>query len=340
MPLFYNHLLPMVLFASTMIESSEVQANLRSLSSWEVTRLRTNTLGVLRVITPIGSGRDTVVVLAQQLESPFQKFAVKFRKNIAQHEIEREVEVLTALDGQEGFPKLIDFDFQRGFLVMELLTDFKLVSIHNIASLPIPIEHIMIQIIDRLSAVHALGFVQVDIHARNILIDGTGKVALVDFALATQNKVYVVNEYLGSFGEVSRLEIIRPVDDIQRLVYVLINQFYKKLPWLNHIALLRKTREKPTFRVSLLGNLISLRIGLARDDSFFTGIPPGFQQVLKYVSDFKRDDNVDYAYLKSLFGYAAAGEAVVLPQSLPVEGKEGSSRDGPSELPIGGSRIF
>jgi len=196
---------------------------------------------------------------------------------------------------------------------------------------PLPITHLVKELIARLESVHNAGYVHVDVHRRNILVnEQTGGVALIDFGLAVahhekKNPKYV-NLYLSGVHEGAQLPM-HPVDDLERLVYVLINQFYSPLPWSDFFKLREKIEadliEARKARVSVqvppnapfqgfkqVLNVIDSRVltkkmEFANDLKFFTSnsVPLQLRSLLKYAQAWDRTSaaRINYSYLKSLF---------------------------------------
>jgi serine/threonine protein kinase len=218
---------------------------------------------------------------------------------------------------------------------MELLDGFtSLDKYTNPADIPLPVEQIAISLLDRLESVHAAGFVHVDIHKRNIMVDGeTGEVDLIDFGLAvkiTEHKSPAfVNLYLSSTVEQARSPLY-PVDDIERLVFVLLDCFYGPLPWISMMrmreSLDKKLREGP--EVLALAAALEKRIWAAKsklfaDDEFFASrsIHPGFRRVLEYIeqtAEMRKSESfpIDYNLLRSYFRDPADLPTDALTESL------------------------
>ena len=291
-------------------------------------------LGSLQLTGVLGNGRNSVVFSANKTNGGDGQYAVKVRSAVGDSDgqLTREFEVLTALNSTEGFPHVFCHVVERNFLVMELLTGYKpLTQFPQFESPPIPITNLVHELITRLESVHNAGYVHVDVHRRNILVNvQTGGVALIDFGLAVaqdehKNPKYV-NLYLSGVHEGAQLPML-PVDDIERLVYVLINQFYAPLPWSD----LFKFREKieadlieamkarlavpvpvsdslDRFKEVLNridGRVLAKKAELVGDLNFFTTnrIPLQLRSLLKYAQTWDRNNSgkINYSYLRALF---------------------------------------
>ena len=312
-------------------------------------------LGSLRVVERIGKGRNSIVLRAQLADAGGdggESYVIKAREDMSDPDgqLAREAEVLTALNSIDGFPRMYASFPERGYIVMEMLIRFRSLDRFNQTKdpVPVPVEAIAISLLDRLEAVHSAGFVHVDVHPRNIMVDPmSGEVALLDFGLAVKRdepkNPEWVHMHLSSVREQAR-QLLYPLDDIERLVYVLVDYFYGSLPW-SMLTRMREAMEAELVRdvaftrvvAALEQRMLGMKQAFSTYDEFFAShrIPRGFQDTLRYIAyaTSMRDKEsfvVQYDLLRSFFRSADS-------TGLPVEGAAGLSRWRgflPSLLPI------
>lgn len=159
-------------------------------------------VGCFRIIEPLGCSRPASVFAAIDAESGSpQTVALKplRRRQDADGRIEpeqravarlrREAEVLRALDGQSGVPRLLraaDGD-DPPHLILELIDSVDLDTTLSDLLDPLPagdLASLLIGIADILAAVHRVGFVHGDVQPLNVLLRSDGTPALVDFGSA------------------------------------------------------------------------------------------------------------------------------------------------------------
>jgi len=277
--------------------------------------IQTSAIGPLRVVKQLGRGRNAVVYQTESAESidDSRFFAVKVIPREDQDILAREVEVLTALNSTEGFPRI--YGSQEGLIVMEMLEGRSLDKPSQEA-LPLTMNEIAVQLISLLQAVHETGFVHVDMHTRNIMINDD-HVALLDFGLAVRiremkNPVYV-NIFLSSVHEQRRSPLF-PIDDIERLMYVLIN-FQVQLPWAKLMKMRdmldkeRRSQDVNTVITALEARILAMKLEFSENESFFEKaqevLSPAYRKVLTYITASRAEREtlqIDYSYLRSLFG--------------------------------------
>lgn len=301
---------------NVLIILSLVSASLSSAAEETAELNAGGSVGTLRILNKLGTGRNSIVYRAV---GDWAKLAVKTAM-VPNEQLAREAEVLTALNTTTGFPRIYAWNTDEKYIVMELLDGFtSLDKYTNPADIPLPVEQIAISLLDRLESVHAAGFVHVDIHKRNIMVDGeTGEVDLIDFGLAvkiTEHKSPLfVNLYLSSTVEQARSPLY-PVDDIERLMFVLLDCFYHPLPWISMMrmreSLDKKLREGPEVLAlaTALEELIwANKSELHANEEFFSSrnFHPGFRRVLEYIkttAEMRRSESfrIDYNLLRSYF---------------------------------------
>jgi serine/threonine protein kinase len=278
--------------------------------------LSTDCLGDLKLLTGLGKGRNSLVFKAQQINGAEKIYAVKTSE--VADELARESEVLQALNDEPGFPKF--FCSGPGFLVMEFMEGFKSLDklMKEQEPLPLPIEEIAVSLLDRLEAVHRAGFVHVDVHKRNIMVNPSGDVVLLDFGLAipiSEHKKPAMNLFYSSIHEQIR-QPLHPIDDVERLVYVCLQYSYGPLPWSSFVGMhegLEREAEATKGVLSVLKRLeervfeLKQALLFGEDAEYFESnkVSSGFRKMLHYIKEMMPVRNslsfsVDYAYLRGV----------------------------------------
>lgn len=286
------------------------------------TIVETASMGPLRILENIGRGRNALVykavLAAEDKQGGPSFFAVKVIAGKDAEILALEVEVLTALRTTQGFPRI--HGAEKGLIVMEMLEGKSLDKFSSVSDLPIPLNQMAIQLIDRLQAVHSAGFVHVDMHKRNIMVQ-EDRVCLLDFGLAVRirepkNPLYV-NLFLSSENEQARNPLY-PIDDIERLMYVLMD-FQVELPWTSLMRMREqmdqetRSRDVQAVVTSLEARILAMKVEFHTNNAFFErharDLPPAYRQILKYIAEHRPvrenpDFTIDYSYLKSLLAFA------------------------------------
>jgi serine/threonine protein kinase len=312
--------------------------------------VETECLGMLKIVRQIGKGRSAQVFQATRIGDPAITVAIK--AGASTEELATEAQVLEALNGEPGFPSYLCSG--DGFLVMEFMSEYKSLDKFRESREPLPmsIEDIAITLIDRLEAVHRAGYVHVDVHKRNIMVKTTSPsdVVLLDFGLAVPlrepKKSHQVNLFLSSVHEQAR-QPLQPIDDIERLMFVLLHYAYGPLPWAltaeMHMEIVRNEeilREEVSQLLHSLNQRIfqgKLSLIFGQDVEYFEtyNVPKNFRRIFKYIAQSRamRDSmsfSVDYRLLKS---FIREGQDDLLPVRQLGEGiVDGSSF--PSLLPV------
>jgi len=203
--------------------------------------------------------------------------------------------------------------------------------------LPLPIEDIAIQLIDRLESVHRAGFLHVDVHKRNIMVSqSNGRVVLLDFGLAVPISEHknpdFVNLFLSSIYEQVR-QPLHPIDDIERLMYVFLHYSFGPLPWESFVGMheAMEAEQEPTRDVKAVLQMLEQRIfvlksELVRNKEYLTSnnVAQPFIKILEYVNRMRPlrasvSFTVDYETLRAML---REGKEPVLPVRLLKEKKD------------------
>ncbi len=274
-------------------------------------------IGDITLTALLGKGRFSWVMKGEANE---KTYAVKFRNtNAAQSQILQEVKVLSALHSSEGFPRVYSTDAGKKFFVMEFLEGYvSLDKKRREDASPLSVSQLTTQLISRLEDVHKAGFVYGDIHKRNIFVnmaDPNAPVKVSDFALSSlaassNDPPTILNLYLGSVSEQERLPL-RPIDDVERLTFVLIDFLYKsRLLWIgtyNYRENLKYLNSADKTKAAIADLMIlNAKIHLPDNEAYFVnhGIHKGFQNMLRYVREYRKQNDaipIQYDVLRAFF---------------------------------------
>ena len=165
--------------------------------------------------------------------------------------IEHEWRMMAAMNGTDGFPTVYTSDFSGNFkyYVMQLLGQ-SLSSIRKTYSdkcIPVSrLRRFAHQMLNRIAALHARDALMLDIHLGNFLIVNE-KVYVIDLGMAIPFKYETgqhvrytsspisnqcKNDHYASMHDAAGLSVSRR-DDLERLLYVLVDLTTNRLPWSN-----------------------------------------------------------------------------------------------------------
>lgn len=191
---FENHGLSQVLFVPGFVEPPDAPFHMvRGFSTREAFFAARE----IDFVRDIGSGGFAKVVLARRRRLDVS-LAVKFfaphpfnadseeRRDKARARLVREARLLAGID-HPGVVRLIDFSTVNGdpVLVLEYVDGVTLDAIRRRDG---PLSLVaacgyMVQVLDALDACHQVGVVHRDVSPRNVIVDGAGRVVLIDFGL-------------------------------------------------------------------------------------------------------------------------------------------------------------
>lgn len=219
--------------------------------------------------------------------------------------IEHEWRMMAAMNGTDGFPAVYtnNFSGKYKYYVMQLLGQ----SISSIrkqySNKRIPVKRLVgfaHQMLDRIEALHARDALMLDIHLGNFLIVNE-KVYVIDLGMAIPFKYETgqhvrytsspissecKNSYYASMHDSAGLSVSRR-DDLERLLYVLVDLTLNYLPWkdVKGLARIQEIKKKSRPRDICVGQAVWL-LG-----------------AMEYVFSLSFFDKPNYAYIHKLFGH-------------------------------------
>ena len=293
-----------------------------------------------KIIEKLGQGSFGQVYLVEKINKP-QIFAVKveFLKTLKNSSLlEKEAAILEKLENEDGFPKLHSLfkKEDKYFMVMSLLGD-DLSALLSKCGGKFSLRTTLIigyQIIQRLEALHNLGYVHRDLKPENIAIghakSSKKSLFLLDFGLSKeykdQNNEHIpisvrkglvgtarytsINSHLG-------IEFSRR-DDLESLFYVLVYLVDGRLPWQKVYgrSKLEKYEEilhlKNTTHPFIICRSFSREIG----------------RCLEYVKNLQYEEEPNYTFLKIIFEGEMKKKGWNLDDELDWEEKESHKKMG------------
>ncbi|CAD8055776.1 unnamed protein product [Paramecium primaurelia] len=252
----------------------------------------------------LSSGSFGVVYLAIH-KITREEVAVKLEKG--EHEtLDREVYLLTKLQGIQGITKLYWFGAEQNYnvMVVELLgKDLGYYSrTYKQLSLKTGLQ-LLDQLLTIFKQVHSRGIVHRDLKPENIMMgkQNTSIIYLVDFGVSKSildkgrhipfkdKKSFIGTTRYASIAAHKGFEISRK-DDLESMMYVIIYLILGKLPWQNLQNIGDKDRTVAVGEVKMSTSI----------DTLCKELPIQFADYLKYLKILKFEDQPDYDMLKTL----------------------------------------
>ncbi|CAD8053830.1 unnamed protein product [Paramecium primaurelia] len=252
----------------------------------------------------LSSGSFGVVYLAIHKVTR-EEVAVKLEKE-DQETLDREVYLLTKLQGIQGITKLYWFGNEQNYnvMVIEILgKDLSYyVKNYNQLSLKTGLQ-LLEQLLTIFNNVHNKGIVHRDLKPENIMMGkiNSAQAYLVDFGVSKQifdqgkhipfrdKKSFIGTTRYASIAAHKGYEIGRK-DDLESLMYVIIYLILGKLPWQNLQIIGDKDRTIVVGEVKMQTSIQQL----CKD------LPSPFSEYLNYLKDLKYQDQPDYELLKRI----------------------------------------
>ncbi|CAD8134370.1 unnamed protein product [Paramecium pentaurelia] len=234
-----------------------------------------------------------------------EEVAVKLEKG-DQETLDREVYLLTKLQGIQGITKLYWFGNEQNYnvMVIEILgKDLSYyVKNYNQLSLKTGLQ-LLEQLLTIFNNVHNKGIVHRDLKPENIMMGkiNSAQAYLVDFGVSKQifdqgkhipfrdKKSFIGTTRYASIAAHKGYEIGRK-DDLESLMYVIIYLILGKLPWQNLQIIGDKDRTIVVGEVKMQTSIQQL----CKD------LPSPFSEYLNYLKGLKYQDQPDYELLKRI----------------------------------------
>ncbi|CAD8134137.1 unnamed protein product [Paramecium octaurelia] len=252
----------------------------------------------------LSSGSFGIVYLAIHKVTR-EEVAVKLEKG-EQETLDREVYLLTKLQGIQGITKLYWFGSEQNYnvMVIEILGKDLGYYIKHYKQLSLKTGlQLLEQLITIFSFVHNKGIVHRDLKPENIMMGkiNSAQAFLVDFGVSKQifdqgkhipfrdKKSFIGTTRYASIAAHRGYEIGRK-DDLESLMYVIIYLILGKLPWQNLQNIGDKDRTIVVGEVKMQTTISQL----CKD------LPPAFSEYLNYLKGLKYQDKPDYDLLKKI----------------------------------------
>ncbi|CAD8065708.1 unnamed protein product [Paramecium sonneborni] len=252
----------------------------------------------------LSSGSFGVVYLAIHKVTR-EEVAVKLEKG--EHEtLDREVYLLTKLQGIQGITKLYWFGAEQNYNVMVVELLGKDLGYYNRTYKQLSLKsglQLLDQLLSVFKSVHQRGIVHRDLKPENIMMgkQNTSIVYLVDFGVSKSildkgrhipfkdRKSFIGTTRYASIAAHKGFEISRK-DDLESMMYVIIYLILGKLPWQNLQNIGEKDRTIAVGEVKMNTTI----------DSLCKELPIQFADYLKYLKNLAFEDQPDYDMLKTL----------------------------------------
>ncbi|CAD8143420.1 unnamed protein product [Paramecium pentaurelia] len=252
----------------------------------------------------LSSGSFGVVYLAIHKVTR-EEVAVKLEKG-EQETLDREVYLLTKLQGIQGITKLYWFGSEQNYnvMVIDILGKDLGYYVKNYKQLSLKTGlQLLEQLITIFSNVHNKGIVHRDLKPENIMMGkiDLAQAYLVDFGVSKQifdqgkhipfrdKKSFIGTTRYASIAAHKGYEIGRK-DDLESLMYVIIYLILGKLPWQNLQNIGDKDRTVVVGEVKMQTSIQQL----CKD------LPPPFSEYLNYLKGLNYQDQPDYELLKKI----------------------------------------
>ncbi|EDW39772.1 GL15879 [Drosophila persimilis] len=265
--------------------------------------------GKYRAIERIGGGAFGEVYSGICVEDNTE-VAIKIEPHDSKsQQLANEAKVCQKLGDSRGFPTFFYYGSEQNFKVMvvELLGP-SLYDLYLKCSRHFSLKTILMlasQMMARLEAIHAIGYIHRDVKPENFLMgrgDKCNKVFLIDFGMSHPYRDFATNKHINYsptcsiFGTLRFLSVRAQNgneqsrrDDLESLMYCLI-YFYKGLPW---IGLSAASDKQKTEMVAEMKRSTKI-------DDLCGGFPPMIAMLMKYIRNLRFEDEPDYVYMRMM----------------------------------------
>ena len=252
-----------------------------------------------------------------------QFVAIKFEKPCKISQMSVEVEVLTKLRGEHGFPHLFDSGTHEdySYMVMTLLSH----TLHEKSSYlrrhlgTETVLNVGIECLERIYTLHSKFYLHRDLKPQQYLIDDNMSVTLIDFGLCkkfmnsklmmhipySDNRAFLGNVNYCSLSTLCGIQQSRR-DDLESFCYILSFLLNGKLPWIS-----RHKKDKYDAK-----EIKKMKMSLISCNLF---INPVLQQIFLYVKSLKFDTAPNYTYLFELLNRVVREEKIKVSASATID---------------------
>lgn len=290
----------------------------------------------------LGSGAFGDIYKGEIIKTKEQiAFKIEVVKDQKTQQLQYETKILTALQGELGIPKIYFYGSQGKYniLIMELL-GLSLEDMFKKCNRVYTLKSTLLlanQIIDRIEAIHAKGFIHRDLKPDNIMLgkdDLSKQIYIIDFGLAKRYKdpktgIHITYKDGKSLTGTARYASINTHlgieqarrDDIEAFAYMIIYFLKGSLPWQGLKAKSTKEKYEKIKEMKCKTSIVELCKNLPRQVS----------ELLIYSRELKFKDKPDYSYIKKLIKSIADKENISLHDDydwiVENKAKEGSTEN-------------
>ena len=264
-----------------------------------------------KIIKKLGAGSFGSIYEAQSTYS-HKLYAVKLEDMKQDQYILEDESIFLSYINMPRIPKIKSFGYSGSYiiLVMELLGKSLDKIFNELPSRKMSIRcvcNIAYQLIVIFEAIHNCDIIHRDIKPANIAIGREEKskyIYLLDFGLSKKYRSsktkkqfpFVKNNKLIGNARYSSINALEGGtqsrrDDLESIGYVLLYLLLGRLPWQGHIS---HSKEDKYYKIREIKSSTTA-------EQLCEGLPPQFEEYIKYTRNLQYEENPDYNYLKNLF---------------------------------------
>ena len=264
-----------------------------------------------KIIKKLGAGSFGSIYEAQSTYSQ-KLYAVKLEDMKQDQYILEDESIFLSYINMPRIPKIKSFGYSGSYiiLVMELLGKSLDKIFNELPSRKMSIRcvcNIAYQLIVIFEAIHNCDIIHRDIKPANIAIGREEKskyIYLLDFGLSKKYRSsktkkqfpFVKNNKLIGNARYSSINALEGGtqsrrDDLESIGYVLLYLLLGRLPWQGHIS---HSKEDKYYKIREIKSSTTA-------EQLCEGLPPQFEEYIKYTRNLQYEENPDYNYLKNLF---------------------------------------
>ena len=264
-----------------------------------------------KIIKKLGAGSFGSIYEAQSTYS-HKLYAVKLEDMKQDQYILEDESIFLSYINKPRIPKIKSFGYSGSYiiLVMELLGKSLDKIFNELPSRKMSIRcvcNIAYQLIVIFEAIHNCDIIHRDIKPANIAIGREEKskyIYLLDFGLSKKYRSsktkkqfpFVKNNKLIGNARYSSINALEGGtqsrrDDLESIGYVLLYLLLGRLPWQGHIS---HSKEDKYYKIREIKSSTTA-------EQLCEGLPPQFEEYIKYTRNLQYEENPDYNYLKNLF---------------------------------------